>query len=101
MKRLDVVDVIAAEQAASRWHDYDEPYRGVSALFNADLHAGMPEYADRDEWFVLAPGILQRRGHVLIKDRYYPTDTSEVEEHLAKDERIAAAYKEIEDLLRF
>ncbi len=30
----------------------DEPYRGVDALFNADLHAGLPQWAPREHWVV-------------------------------------------------
>ena len=31
----------------------DEPYSGVSALFNGDLHLGLPEWAPREDWIVL------------------------------------------------
>lgn len=30
----------------------DEPYRGVDALFNADLHAGLPQWAPREHWVI-------------------------------------------------
>jgi hypothetical protein len=33
-----------------------EPYSGVQALFNADVHAVMPGWAPRQDWLVLAGG---------------------------------------------
>lgn len=30
-----------------------EPYAGVRALFNADLHATIPEWAPREDWVIL------------------------------------------------
>lgn len=30
-------------------------YRGVRALFNADLHAKDPSYAPREHWVILDP----------------------------------------------
>ena len=89
-----------AEQAKSIDHNTDEPYRGVRGLFNADLHSFVPSWAPRDEWLVVAPGILHRKGHVLVADRYIPIDTPEGNYFAERDERIAEAYAEVEQCFR-
>lgn len=35
-------------------YDPYEPYQGVAALFNADLHKKEPEWAPRKEWRILS-----------------------------------------------
>lgn len=30
----------------------DEPYRGVRALFNADMHTKIPDWAPRQDWII-------------------------------------------------
>jgi hypothetical protein len=39
----------------------DEPYTGVAALFNGDLHAGSPDWAPRDHWKVMSPFAIRHR----------------------------------------
>lgn len=35
-----------------------EPHSGVAALFNGDLHLGLPDYAPRDNWQVLSADVI-------------------------------------------
>jgi hypothetical protein len=100
MKKLEVATIIQDEWAKSPYHDLDEPYRGVGALFNADLHKVEPDWAPREDWLVVAPGVLHRKGHVLKADRYIPIDTPEGCYYTERDERIAEAYDEVERCFR-
>lgn len=36
-----------------------EPYGGVAALFNADLHAAAPQWAPREHWRILNPATIR------------------------------------------
>lgn len=51
-------EVTAAFLAQHHWesaHDPFEPYQGVAALFNADLHRTHPDLAPRGHWQVRSP----------------------------------------------
>lgn len=52
MSKHDYYEQIAATHP--RANDPYEPYSGVTALFNADLHRGCPEYAPREDWEVIS-----------------------------------------------
>ncbi|QBI98092.1 hypothetical protein SEA_FIREMAN_8 [Microbacterium phage Fireman] len=43
-----------------------EPYPGVGALFNADLHTVDPTYAPREHWIVKGP---RRIEHLPMEER--------------------------------
>jgi hypothetical protein len=36
-----------------------EPYQGVNALFNADLHRVSPNWAPRKDWVMVSPYIIE------------------------------------------
>jgi hypothetical protein len=40
-------------------NDPNEPYQGVAALFNGDLHAVDPAWAPRSDWQVLSPYFIE------------------------------------------
>lgn len=42
-------------------HNPDEPYRGVGALFNADLHTTDEHYAPREHWDVMSASRIQHK----------------------------------------
>ena len=48
-----------------------EPYRGVRALFNGDLQAGI-EFQDRDEWTIISPKVIVFLGESALKNEDHP-----------------------------
>jgi hypothetical protein len=43
----------------------DEPYQGVAALFNGDLHMVEPDWAPRNHWHVLSPYVIK---HLTVEE---------------------------------
>jgi hypothetical protein len=96
MKNPEFVAAIEKQWDHSFAHDFDEPYRGVAALFNADLHAQAPSWAPREEWLVVAPDVLHRPGHVLIDSQYYRADSPEGIAYFKRERLVAEAYAAVE-----
>jgi hypothetical protein len=61
---LNALELLAAEHAGA--NDPFEPYQGVAALFNADLHRREPSFAPREHWTVESSGRVIR--HVPIAE---------------------------------
>lgn len=51
----DLRRIVAKARALRVADERDEPYRGVGALFNADLATVDPTYAPRQDWVVISP----------------------------------------------
>lgn len=59
-----------AEQAQRRREE--EPYSGIMALFNGDLHKAGPDYCPRQDWVIVRDSVTGKFILELIKDE--PTD---------------------------
>lgn len=43
-----------------------EPYTGVRALFNGDLHLALPEWAPREDWIVFSSTEIRLREGIAV-----------------------------------
>ncbi len=72
-----------------------EPYSGVMALFNGDLHHAS-DFADRSEWWVLSPNVIVYLGEssLSLAQRSLVPDC-----HIGYQQKLSASEREkIEEL---